>query len=60
MELLFRAVAEDQPGDKWRDLFAEHWPASRHWFLSEGIEERALVLVIVVGVGAGQGERLRR
>jgi predicted choloylglycine hydrolase len=40
LELLFRAVGEDQPGEKWQGLFAQHWPAYRHWFLSEGIEER--------------------
>lgn len=40
MELLFRAVGEDTPGDKWRDIFEQHWPAYRTWFLSEGIEER--------------------
>ncbi len=40
MELIFRSVAEDRPGDKWRSLYDLHWPAYRHWFLSEGIEER--------------------
>ena len=44
MELLFRAVAEDEPGKKWQDLFAEQWPAYRQWFLSEGIEERPTYL----------------
>lgn len=40
MQLTFRSVAEDRPGPKWRELFDLHWPAYRHWFLSEGIEER--------------------
>ena len=40
MQLLFRSVAEDRPGSKWRGLFEQHWPAYRQWFLSEGIEER--------------------
>jgi len=40
MQLTFRSVAEEQPGPKWRALFDLHWPAYRHWFLSEGIEER--------------------
>ena len=44
MELLFRAVAEDEPGDKWQALFKEQWPAYRQWFLSEGIEERPTYL----------------
>jgi predicted choloylglycine hydrolase len=41
MHLTFRSVAEDLPGAKWQSLFELHWPAYRHWFLSEGIEERA-------------------
>ena len=44
MELLFRAIAEDEPGEKWQDLFTEQWPAYRQWFLSEGIEERPTYL----------------
>jgi len=41
MELIFQAVAEDRPGDKWQTLFVRHWPAYEHWFLSEGIAARA-------------------
>ncbi|MBI3453087.1 MAG: hypothetical protein HY057_09755, partial [Rhodospirillales bacterium] len=40
MELLFRAIADDREGVKWRALFDEHWPAYRHWYLGEGIEAR--------------------
>jgi predicted choloylglycine hydrolase len=40
VELLFRAISEDRAGTKWRGLFHEHWPAYRHWYLSEGIEAR--------------------
>lgn len=36
MELLFRAVNEDQPGDRWAEEFRRTWPAYRRWFLSEG------------------------
>src|SRR5262245_54773547 len=36
MEELFRAVAEPQPGDKWRGLFESNWPSYKRWFLSEG------------------------
>ncbi len=32
----FRAIEELEPGPKWRDVFEEHWPAYRRWFLSEG------------------------
>lgn len=41
MELIFQAVAEPEPGDKWREVFARHWPAYEQWFLSEGIAARA-------------------
>ena len=41
MELIFRALEEAKPGDKWRALFQLHWPAYERWFLSEGIEARA-------------------
>ncbi len=44
MELLFRAVREEQAGEKWQALFHAHWPAYRNWFLSEGIEERPTYL----------------
>ena len=40
MHLTFSAVEEPLPGPKWRDLFHRHWPAYKHWFLSEGIEAR--------------------
>ncbi len=40
MRRLFRAIAEDAPGPKWRALFAEYWPAYRKWWLSEGSEAR--------------------
>jgi len=38
--LRFQSVAEDLPGPEWRSLYDDHWPAYRHWFLSEGIAER--------------------
>ena len=41
MQLLFRALAEDQAGPKWQGLFQGLWPGYEQWFLSEGIEERS-------------------
>ncbi|MEQ8664732.1 MAG: C45 family peptidase [Rhodospirillales bacterium] len=41
MALTFRAVAEDEPGEVWADLFRTHWPAYKAWYLSEGLERRA-------------------
>ncbi len=40
MELVFKSVREDLPGEKWRGLFDQHWPAFRTWYLSDGIEPR--------------------
>lgn len=41
MSLIFRAVAEDEPGATWASLFDAHWPAYKQWFLSDGLEQRA-------------------
>jgi predicted choloylglycine hydrolase len=38
MELIFRSVAEAEPGAKWRAGFARHWPSYRRWYVSEGAE----------------------
>src|SRR2546430_10910562 len=40
MDFTFQAVAEDQPGPKWRALFDRFWPAYERWFLSEGDKAR--------------------
>jgi predicted choloylglycine hydrolase len=40
MDFTFQAVAEDQPGPKWRSLFERFWPAYERWFLSEGEKAR--------------------
>ena len=40
MEVLFQAVSEPEPGEKWRHLFERLWPAYRQWFLKEGDEAR--------------------
>lgn len=45
MSLTFRAIAEETPGEIWASLFAEHWPAYRAWYLSEGLEQRATYTV---------------
>ena len=33
---IFRAVAEDRPGDAWRERFQASWPATREWYLKDG------------------------
>jgi predicted choloylglycine hydrolase len=35
-ELTFHAVREDQPGERWRELFDEFWPCYEEWFAKEG------------------------
>ncbi len=38
MELIFRSVAEAEPGQKWRASFARHWPSYRSWYLAGGVD----------------------
>src|SRR5207247_10608898 len=40
MDFVVAAIAEDQPGPKWRALFERFWPAYERWFLSEGDKAR--------------------
>jgi predicted choloylglycine hydrolase len=44
--LTFRAVAEPQPGERWRARFEESWPAYRRWYLSEGDAARPSYAVV--------------
>jgi predicted choloylglycine hydrolase len=32
----FTAIAEPQPGERWRARFADAWPAYRRWYLRDG------------------------
>jgi predicted choloylglycine hydrolase len=36
LSLTFHAIAEPQPGDRWRARFEETWPAYRAWYLRDG------------------------
>lgn len=40
MNLLFKAVREDEPGDKWRKHAEKIWPDYERWFLKEGEKNR--------------------
>ncbi len=40
MFLALNAVAEDEPGEKWRELFKRYWPNYQKWYLSEGYTAR--------------------
>lgn len=40
MILLFNAIQEEQPGEKWELLFEKAWPYYKKWFLSEGYQAR--------------------
>jgi predicted choloylglycine hydrolase len=40
MDFVFEAIAEDEPGPKWRALFDRFWPAYERWFMSDGDRAR--------------------
>ena len=40
MFIIVRSIAEDKPGQKWQNRFRKNWPFYKHWFLSEGDDER--------------------
>jgi predicted choloylglycine hydrolase len=42
--MLWRALAEEQPGPRWAGLFAEYWPAYRKWWLRDGESARPTYL----------------
>jgi predicted choloylglycine hydrolase len=44
MDILFEAIDEDRPGEKWRRVFDRHWHAYSRWFLHEGIRQRPTYL----------------
>ena len=44
MDILFEAIDEDRPGEKWRRVFDRHWHAYSRWFLREGIRQRPTYL----------------
>ncbi|MFD1158189.1 C45 family autoproteolytic acyltransferase/hydolase [Roseovarius aestuarii] len=40
MDVLWRAISEDQPGPKWAGIFAEYWPDYQRWWSREGDNAR--------------------
>lgn len=40
MDVLWRAISEDDPGPKWAGLFAEYWPGYQCWWAREGDNAR--------------------
>ena len=40
LRLLFKTVAEEKPGDRWKKHFEEFWQDYKRWFLSEGERSR--------------------
>lgn len=40
MDVLWRAISEDQPGSKWAGLFTEYWPSYHQWWAREGDNAR--------------------
>lgn len=44
MDLVFRAISEDEPGPKWAGLFQEYWPGYHRWWAREGLAARPTYL----------------
>ena len=44
MDIIFEAIDEDRPGEKWRRVFDRYWHAYSRWFLREGIHRRSTYL----------------
>lgn len=44
MDIVFEAIDEDRPGEKWRRVFDRHWHAYSRWFLREGVHRRPTYL----------------
>lgn len=40
MDVLWRAISEDEPGPKWAGLFNEYWPSYHQWWSREGESAR--------------------
>ena len=40
MDVLWRAISEQEPGPKWAGLFAEYWPSYHKWWAREGDNAR--------------------
>ncbi len=40
MDVLWRAISENDPGPKWAGLFAEYWPSYHKWWAREGDNAR--------------------
>jgi predicted choloylglycine hydrolase len=54
--LELHAVAEPQPGERWRARFERMWPAYRRWYLSEGDAARPSYAVARRELGAHMPE----
>lgn len=40
MFLALSAISENEPGEKWKELFERYWPNYKTWYLSEGYMAR--------------------
>ncbi len=56
--LLFQAVEEDAPGERWRALFERYWPAYRNWYLQAGEQARPYYLACRRALAAHMPELL--
>lgn len=44
MPLTFRAIDDDESGQKWAAIFADYWPSYRRWWSREGLAARPTYL----------------
>jgi predicted choloylglycine hydrolase len=58
MEIVFEALAEDQPGAKWRRVYDRHWHAYSRWFLRDGIRSRPTYLASLRAIRSHMPELL--
>jgi predicted choloylglycine hydrolase len=56
MQIVFHAIAEDQAGRKWRNVYDRHWRAYSRWFLREGNRARPTYLASVRALRAHMPE----
>ena len=58
MFLAISAISEDDPAEKWQELFNRYWPNYQKWFLSEGYRARPGYLTCLEALEAHMPELL--
>ena len=58
MQIVYRAIAEDQPGPKWHSVYERHWHAYSRWFTYEGNRARPTYLACLRAIKTHMPELL--